>query len=142
MRAKIKIPPHVIPPSDAIYLTTTKYPEMNTSSLGYALLRALGASEQMDDVSLNTLIQWTNKMHLKTGGLTPNTDKLENVTKEKSLLECVRERLGPKYKTDITCVNAARFRGDKRKPSYQSLYSEVWETQTWEDLCNALSSPC
>jgi len=107
----------------------------------YALLRALGAHEQMDIDSLYILIQWNNTVHLVSGGLTPHTDKLENATSEKPLLECVRERLGPKYKTDITCANAARFRGDKRRPSYKSLYSEVWEEQKYENLCKALSSP-
>ena len=112
---------------------------MNSSSLGYALLRALGAHEQLSDESIHVVIQWTNSMHTKTGGLTPLTDRLKTVSEHKPLVECVRERLSPKYKADITCLNAATFCGDKRRPSYESLYIDVWVNRKWPELCHALS---
>ena len=136
----MRIPDHVIYPSDGDYLPTTKCPPMDSSSLGYAVLRALGAHEQLTDEAIQIVIQWTDSMHEKTGRLTPHTDKLENVSDNKTLVECVRVRLGPKFQANIACMNAAKFRGDRRRPSYESLFADVWVAQQWPDLCRALSS--
>jgi len=137
---KTNVPQHVIRPSSATYRSTTDFPEMNRSSRGYAMLRALGAHEGLSDEEIEIVIAWTNEFHQKNNRITPHTDKLmigEN--EDIPLMERFKKRLGPDFNADIAAPNVAAYQGDKKTPSYKSIFESVWVEQRWPSLCKALA---
>ena len=138
--SKFLIPPHVVRPTFKKYLTTSNCPEMDRSSLGYAILRALGAHENLSDEEINILMDWSNKYHESNGGITPHTRKLfKKTTTKLTFQDWIRKRLGPFYQADLAAPNAAAFPGDNKRPSYLKIFAQVWIDQDYQELCRALA---
>lgn len=135
------IPKHVIIPSSCKYFTTSEFQAMNCSGRGYAILRALGAHDELSDDAIDTVMKWTNNFHDANYKITPHTCNLEKTLKTGvTLHDWFRKRLGSDFQADTAAPNVSAYPGDKKRPSYRQIFNLVWEVPQWPELCVALSN--
>lgn len=136
---KFKIPVHVLLPSDGFFEPLVKGTPTFRAGLGHAILRALGAHENLSLNASRIVINWTNKFHIANHEVTPHTKNYKKKFNHIITLESwFKKRVGPSYQSDIAAKNAICFLGDER-PSYKDIFKQVWIEQQWPELCVALS---
>lgn len=130
---KLPIPAHVLTPgSTTKFVPVAQHPDSNTAGLGYAILRALGAHEQLGHVALEAVAKWSATYGAEHGGVTPNTMNLAG--------QAFEDRVGPTWGAHRAAENASRYPGGRQgRPGYADIYREVWIEQQWPELCLGLS---
>lgn len=128
---KVPIPGHVLPPG-----ATCDYVEADPSTrgagLGYAVLRALGAREDLSVDALHVIGRWSAKYGADHGSLTPNPRDLKD--------HSFAQRLSSLCGAPRAAKNAACYPGDRDRPRYSDVYGAVWVEQLWPELCRAIAS--
>ena len=125
------VPMHVLRPRptssyDAAHDAT------NRAGLGYAILRALGAHERLSPVALAEIGKWSAEYGAAHGGVTPDPMNLRG--------QDFVHRVGPTWSADDAAGNAASYPGGRGgRPSYATIFEEVWSRRQWPALCEALT---
>lgn len=127
------IPPHVLRPGrDENFIPLAQHRLTYRAGLGYAILRALGVRENLDEWALEIVAKWSTDYGRYNKNITPSVNNL--------IAQSFSERVGPKWSADVAAENASCYPGGRGgRPSYADIFREVWIEQRWPELCHALT---
>jgi hypothetical protein len=130
---KFPLPAHVLHPgSTTDFVAVAVHEFTNRAGLGYAILRALGTHERLSPIALATIAKWSAEYGAAHGGVTPDPMNLVG--------QDFVDRVGTKWSADKAARNASCYPGGREgRPSYASVFREVWVERRWPKLCDALA---